>query len=123
MHVDPVADAPLVLHVYATFAVGGPQVRFAAIANRFGPRWRHAVVAMDGNTACRERLDRSLDVTFPQVDIRKGDMAGNVLRFRRVLLAKSVQLVAELRVAQMRAKALRGYLHDTLDSRENGQSP
>jgi glycosyltransferase involved in cell wall biosynthesis len=87
MHVDPVADAPLVLHVYATFAVGGPQVRFAAIANRFGPRWRHAVVAMDGNTACRERLDRSLDVTFPQVGIRKGDMAGNVLRFRRVLLA------------------------------------
>jgi glycosyltransferase involved in cell wall biosynthesis len=82
-----VAEAPLILHVYATFGVGGTQVRSAAIANRFGARWRHAVVAMDGNTACRERLDPSLDVTFPTVDIRKGDTAGNVLRFRRVLQA------------------------------------
>ncbi len=81
------ADAPLILHVYATFGIGGTQVRSAAIANRFGARWRHAVVAMDGNTACRERLDPSLDVTFPTVDMRKGDTAGNVLRFRRVLQA------------------------------------
>lgn len=77
----------LLLHVYATFAVGGPQVRFAAIANRFGRRWRHAIVAMDGNIACRERLSPDLDVSFPQVDIRKGDTLGNVRRFRGVLKA------------------------------------
>ncbi len=34
-----------------------PQVRFAAIANRFGRAWRHAIMAMDGNVSCRERLD------------------------------------------------------------------
>ena len=81
------AEAPLLLHVYSTFAVGGPQMRFAAIANHFGRRWRHAIVAMDGNTACRERLDPGLDVTFPAVDIRKGDTLGSLRRFRGVLKA------------------------------------
>ena len=75
----------LLLHVFATFAVGGPQVRFAAIANRYGRRWRHAIVAMDGNTDCRERLSPELDVVFPDTGVRKGDTLGNVRRFRALL--------------------------------------
>lgn len=50
------AAAPLLLHVFPSFAVGGAQVRFAALANRFGDRWRHAVVALDGRTDCAERI-------------------------------------------------------------------
>jgi len=80
-------SVPLLLHVYSTFAVGGPQVRFAALANRFGREFRHAVVAMDGNLACRERLQPGLDVVFPPVDIRKGDTLGNRARFRAMLRA------------------------------------
>ncbi|MFC7552393.1 hypothetical protein ACFQU7_09180 [Pseudoroseomonas wenyumeiae] len=49
-------NAPLLLHVYPTFNVGGAQVRFAAIANRFGARWRHAVVSLDGGDTCLERI-------------------------------------------------------------------
>lgn len=52
----PPGAAPLVLHVFPSFAVGGAQVRFAALANRFGPRWRHLIVALDGRTGCAERL-------------------------------------------------------------------
>ncbi len=74
-----------ILSVFATFAVGGPQVRFAALANRYGPRYRHMIVAMDGNEACRERLSPSLDVSFPAVPIRKGATLGNLRRFRRFL--------------------------------------
>jgi glycosyltransferase involved in cell wall biosynthesis len=74
------------LHVFSTFAVGGPQVRFAALANRFGRRWRHAIVAMDGDVACRERLDPALEVSFPAVALRKGDTMGNLWRYRRALL-------------------------------------
>jgi glycosyltransferase involved in cell wall biosynthesis len=74
-----------VLSVFATFAVGGPQVRFAALANRYGPRYRHLIVAMDGNTTCRERLSSSLDVSFPPVPIRKGATVANLLMFRRFL--------------------------------------
>lgn len=81
------STAPLLLHVYSTFAVGGPQVRFAAVANHHGRAWRHAIIAMDGNLACRERLSSALDLRFPEVTIRKGDLAGNLRRFRAVLRA------------------------------------
>jgi len=73
------------LHVYSTFAVGGPQMRFAAIANHFGRRWQHGIIAMNGDTACRERLDPELEVSFPMLDIRKGDTFGNIRRFRAFL--------------------------------------
>jgi glycosyltransferase involved in cell wall biosynthesis len=76
-----------VLSVFATFAVGGPQVRFAALANRYGARYRHLIVAMDGNVACRERLSPSLDVSFPAVPIRKGATLANLRTFRRFLRA------------------------------------
>jgi len=72
-----------ILHVFATFATGGPQVRAAAILNRFGNRWRHRIVAMDGNYACRERLDPSLAVEYPQLDLRKGDTRHNLALIRQ----------------------------------------
>ncbi|PZW46767.1 glycosyltransferase involved in cell wall biosynthesis [Humitalea rosea] len=58
------STAPLLLHVFPSFAVGGAQVRFAAVANRFGPRWRHAVVALDGQTDCALRIDRGVSLTL-----------------------------------------------------------
>jgi glycosyltransferase involved in cell wall biosynthesis len=76
---------PLLLHAFSTFAVGGPQVRFATIVNHFGPRYRHTVVAMDGNLAARERLDPTLDVTFPTIHLPKNDTVGNVRRLRAAL--------------------------------------
>jgi glycosyltransferase involved in cell wall biosynthesis len=82
---------PLLLHVYPSFAVGGAQVRFAAIANHFGRRWRHAIVALDGNLACRERLDPGLDLSFPQIALPKGDTLGNIRRIRAMLAALAPQ--------------------------------
>ena len=79
--------APLLLHVFPGFTTGGAQVRFAAVANRFGRRWRHAIFAMDGVTTCRERLDPGLDVTFPDVPLRKGDLLGNIRACRAALRA------------------------------------
>jgi glycosyltransferase involved in cell wall biosynthesis len=76
---------PLLVHAFPTFAVGGAQVRFAAIANHFGAGFRHIVVSLDGNLACRERLDPQLDVTFPSVVATKNAMLANTWRFRRLL--------------------------------------
>ena len=76
------------LHVYPTFAVGGAQARFVAIANHFGRRWQHVIVAMDGITTCRERLDPELDVRMLDPGAIKGDTLGNLRRFRAVLLAE-----------------------------------
>lgn len=77
--------APLLLTVFPTFAVGGAQARFTALANHLGSSWRHAIVAMDGNLASRERLDPGLEVRFPSLQVRKGDTAGNIRRFRAAL--------------------------------------
>ena len=73
------------LHVFPSFAVGGAQIRMATLANHFGPSWRHAIVAMDGNMAGCERLRPDLSVDFPVVEIRKGNTLANVLRFRELL--------------------------------------
>lgn len=77
--------APLVVHVFPTFAVGGAQVRFAALANHFGRAFRHIVVALDGDIGCRERLDSSLDIEFPEVEAPKNAMLANAWRFRALI--------------------------------------
>ncbi len=79
------STAPLVVHVFPTFAVGGAQVRFAAIANHFGPDFRHIIVSLDGNLGCRERLRGDLDVTFPDIGAAKNAMLGNAIRFHALL--------------------------------------
>jgi glycosyltransferase involved in cell wall biosynthesis len=78
-------SAPLLLHVFSTFAAGGPQIRFAMLANHFGRAYRHAVIAMDGNTECRTRLHSAIDVTFPENPLRKGQSPRNLCRIRRLL--------------------------------------
>jgi glycosyltransferase involved in cell wall biosynthesis len=75
----------LVLHVFPTFAVGGAQVRFAALANRFGRTYRHLVVSLDGSLECRAKLASGLDVAFPEAGLVKGDLVGNIRRIRRFL--------------------------------------
>ncbi len=55
------------------------------MANRYGARYRHLIVAMDSVTAARERLDPRLDVTFPEVEIRKGSAWANRRMFRTKL--------------------------------------
>jgi glycosyltransferase involved in cell wall biosynthesis len=81
------ATMPLLLHVFASFATGGPQVRFTRLVNRMGGAFRHAVVAMDSNYDARNLLDPALDVRFPAVCVAKRAVGGNVLRFRAALRA------------------------------------
>jgi glycosyltransferase involved in cell wall biosynthesis len=78
-------EPPTLLSVFATFAVGGAQVRFAAVANRLGRRLRHTIVAMDGNIAGAERLDPSLDLSFPAMPIVRGRVSANLRHFRAFL--------------------------------------
>lgn len=77
--------APLLLSVFPTFAMGGAQMRFTTVANHLGARFRHAIIAMDGEDAAAARLDPSLSVSRPEVGVRKGDFLGNVRRFAALL--------------------------------------
>ncbi|WP_328805779.1 glycosyltransferase family 4 protein [Sabulicella rubraurantiaca] len=74
--------------------MGGAQIRFASLANRFGPRWRHAILSLDGNLACRENLSPSLSVSFPEIRLPKGRIFSNLPTCRRVIrdLAPSVMV-------------------------------
>ena len=38
------------LHVFSTFALGGPQKRLAALARHFAGRFRHSIIALDGRS-------------------------------------------------------------------------
>ncbi len=77
--------APLLMHVFPTFAVGGAQMRFATLANCFGHRYRHIIVALDGDYACAQRLSPALDVRCETVQVTKGATFSSVRRFRRLL--------------------------------------
>lgn len=81
------------LHAFSTFRVGGPQVRFCTLANRFGPRYRHVIFAMDGCYDCRDRLAHGLDVEIADVLAKKPDTLGNRQRFRFYLKAHPPNLL------------------------------
>jgi glycosyltransferase involved in cell wall biosynthesis len=61
-----ILPAPLILHVFSTFRVGGPQVRFADISRSMGARFRHIVLAMDGGYECAERIDPAVAIDYWQ---------------------------------------------------------
>ncbi|MBA2588379.1 MAG: glycosyltransferase family 4 protein [Alphaproteobacteria bacterium] len=79
------AEAVLQVTVFATFRVGGPQVRFAALANHLGRSFRHIIVAMDNQFDCKSLLDPSLDITFRSFDIDKAKIFANLRMFRKFL--------------------------------------
>ena len=87
------AAPPVLLHVFSTFRVGGPQIRFAALANRFGRKYRHIIVAMDNAFDAKERLDPGLDVTLLPVAVRKGHIFANLRLFRGLLTSLKPHLL------------------------------
>lgn len=50
------------LHVFPSFNVGGPQVRFAALAGGLGDRFRHTVLSLSGRYDAAELLPPRADV-------------------------------------------------------------
>src|SRR6478736_4504819 len=75
------------LHVFSTFAVGGPQIRFCTLANALGNSFRHSIVAMDGDFGCAVRLPPEVHwgaLTIPVVKSRNLSVA-NIRQFRKVL--------------------------------------
>jgi glycosyltransferase involved in cell wall biosynthesis len=79
--------------VFPGFGVGGAQVRFSALANRFGDLCAHEVLSLNGDLACREKLRPGLAVSFPDAGQRPGRMASSILQARRVLRGLRPDLV------------------------------
>ncbi len=74
-----------ILHVFSTFAVGGPQRRFAAIANHFGSHFHHVVRAMDGRTDARYLLGDGASVELTTDSFPRGNLLATRRTARRML--------------------------------------
>ena len=85
MNSDSNTNGKLLLHVFPSFAAGGAQMRFVTLANAMGPEFRHAIIALDGDISCKERLDPSLDLYFPEIALKRGTVLGNLPRIHGFL--------------------------------------
>ena len=74
------------LHIFPTFAVGGSQMRFAQLARLFADRYRHTVIALDGNYDMAGQLPLG-QVTLAALNYDKRDLIGNLKLFRGTLKA------------------------------------
>ena len=74
----PVYDAPLVLSVFSTLAIGGPQVRFIALANALARSFRHLVFSLDGRYDVLDRLDPGAPVERAYFDFPHAGTVANV---------------------------------------------
>ncbi len=80
------------LHFFATFVPAGPQVRTAKLLAGFGSRYRHTIVAMDGQTEGRELLDPALDWRFVEAPPRAGSLM-TTARTRAMIRREAPDLV------------------------------
>lgn len=90
--------APLrFLHVFSTFAMGGPQVRFAQIANHFAhagsPLIEHLICAIDGRHDALSKLDANVRHRIVEGPGTSGSLPGTVKAFHRALKRESPDLL------------------------------
>lgn len=82
-----------ILHVFSTFAVGGPQRRFATLARAL-PGFRHIVAAMDDNHGAAGLLG-GVDHELVTLSMVKGGSVniGNLMRLRSLYGSKKPDLL------------------------------
>lgn len=90
---NPMSDAPVILHAFSSFSLGGAQSRFVTLANAWGSRYRHVIVAMDGNYQAGERLLPEVPWRALPVAVAKGGGLANRASFRDVLRSLRPQRV------------------------------
>lgn len=75
-------DVKHLVHAFATFAPGGPQVRTARLIDALGDEFRHTILPMDGQASCLDHIERRDLVRI--VDAERGQHGG-ALRYARWL--------------------------------------
>jgi len=73
------------LHAFSTFDLGGITARFVRLVDRFGDRFRHTVMAMDGHYGALESIGNRSLVQVLDLPVRKGWTLANVPLFTRTL--------------------------------------
>jgi len=87
------ANVPHLLHVFPSYGHGGVPIRIATVINHFGDRYRHSILALDGNKAAQSRLDGALDVVVSDPRIDKKSPLGALSRIRKTLVRERPDLL------------------------------
>ncbi len=87
------AKAPHLLHVFPSYGHGGVPIRIATVINHFGDRYRHSILALDGNKAAQSRLDGALNVVVSDPKIDKKSPIGALFQIRKTLVSQSPDLL------------------------------
>ncbi len=77
--------APHLLHVFPSFEVGGVQVRTAALINNLKGRYRHSILALNGDDRCRSRIDGGLEVSYVTGPPQGGGFIASLIFAQRTL--------------------------------------
>jgi len=72
-----------ILHIFSTFKVGGPQVRFAALAEGWGRDFSHRVIATDGEYAAAKFLPADIDIALGAKPDRSGALPSRLARHKK----------------------------------------
>jgi glycosyltransferase involved in cell wall biosynthesis len=83
---------PHLLHVFSTFVPAGPEMRTVNLIHGLPRDYRHTIVAMDGRTQARERLDPGSPVAFLDCPPKAGSIA-TMRHMRKLLKAVAPDLV------------------------------
>jgi glycosyltransferase involved in cell wall biosynthesis len=70
---------PRFVHIFPSFGIGGVPLRMARVINHFGSRWRHAIVALDGNLEAARNLEPRLGAELRSIRQSKGAVLRTVL--------------------------------------------
>lgn len=81
------------LHVFSTFDVGGPQIRFLQLVEGLGDAFEHRVLAMNGTDQTMRRLPPGAPVEMIAFKPDKRQPLRNLWRFRRRLAAERPDLL------------------------------
>lgn len=73
------------VHVFATFGVGGPQVRMSNVMNHFGRRYRHTILATNGEYGCTSHLAEHVEAHVLPLLVEKARPLKNLVRIRAIL--------------------------------------
>ncbi len=79
-------DRPInLLHVFSTFAVGGPQTRFATLADQLGNKYHHSIVSMSGRTEAASLLSDRVSYSLIPIRNTPRNPIANARRFGKDL--------------------------------------